>query len=344
MYLEHSLQGNQTCKNCSNTRTLPLAFETTGLTTNEPNSCLVSCSRRYVPGQETCANFFSSGALPLNPEFVYQAGGVTSRLPCPVNTMSAAFRATLKSDCETCPSVPDSTGDACKTWICNNGAQQRGDLCYRTSSSTLMIPWQRPGFSRVGVQGQWVSSAYNFSQPSPTRLPGFLRFTLPGTNRSVEGRVCSAVVMPFSQRNYSIFTFCNTPAIYYLNFNLLNSVPGRLIGTTTGYREGFRNQAQFGDELFVAGFERRIYVADRLNCAIRVVNLLLALPGAYSARSYRLFGSPPLCEGVDTINRPYNVFIISSYVLFSTLDGVLGFDLERSNIAAGHSRRALQIL
>ena len=114
-----------------------------------------------------------------------------------------------------------------------------------------------------------------------------------GKQGQLPGRVCSAVCMTLQGRRYALVSFCNSTFLSFLDLSLVSVLPRLLIGgNSSGYQEGFKDQARFGSVLHLAleGQGPSFYVSDTLNCALRMVSIP-TVPGDFLTRSYWVYGA-----------------------------------------------------
>lgn len=148
------------------------------------------------------------------------------------------------------------------------------------------------------------------------------------------GRVCSAALLAFRNRDYALLAFCNTSFLSFLDLTLKSPLPRLLIGSSTeGYQEGYRDAARFSQQLYLAveAGSPRVYVSDQLNCAVRVVSIPEAgYPGDFLTRSHWLYGkSFGTCKTIqDSIIYPGRLFGVLSqtFFLFPASDGLYQID------------------
>ena len=145
-------------------------------------------------------------------------------------------------------------------------------------------------------------------------------------------------------------------------FDITTSKTSILIGQNTpGYLEGYRDEAMFQQELYVAATSdnTKIYVADTLNCKLRLVITpfnptcqthpnpfkqvtIQTYPGDYTTKSYWLYGTitatgDPLCYGTNNLQYPTQLFPIlsSQFFIFQTQDAL--YQLH-------HSTKSIQLI
>jgi hypothetical protein len=95
--------------------------------------------------------------------------------------------------------------------------------------------------------------------------------TAGGTARTVEGRLCSVTqAVRVGNWSYAFGSLCNQSFLVYLNLSATTTGTGLgvLIGSSArGWRDGFRTQALFESELYVAAradSTGTVFVLDRL--------------------------------------------------------------------------------
>ena len=202
-------------------------------------------------------------------------------------------------------------GDRCGAFTCPSSQALRGDDCFTpvACSSTLEgytatagicnptpLPWQPAGQVRTGAV---VSTTGAIPTQAPlytftTLVYGPARHTLAhgASTWALPGQVCSADSTTLNARTYVILIFCGQPFLSFLDTT--QSTPHILSGKSTwGYREGYRDEALYERELYIAkspSHPNKFYISDRLNCKLRMV-VIENNPGDYTTRSYWLYGS-----------------------------------------------------
>ena len=188
-------------------------------------------------------------------------------------------------------------------------------------------PISAPPISGISGGAAFYTSAYGFYQRNTLVVTGKAPVAIPG-------RVCSAGMAGINGRSYVIMAFCNATFLSFVD--LANGATRRLIGSgnaTDGYVEGYRDEALFGRELYVAtdGSGQRVYVNDRLNCAVRVV-WIPTYPGDFLTRSYWVYGSTAgTCyQNVGAIRLPAQLYplLVSGalFYVFPAEDGLYQLD------------------
>ena len=184
-----------------------------------------------------------------------------------------------------------------------------GLLLQGTTCVPQTFPWNSPGFQKKittqGVAG-WIFSLANSTTGTATNLVYPLATSVRGgiknrhtvtayagaVARSVEGALCSQTIGWVGGYQYVFGSLCNQSFLVYLNLSSTTRGLGVLIGNgTRGWRDGFRTQALFESELYVAGTGNgTLFVLDRWNCLLREV-VVWDRPGSYLTRVYTLWGS-----------------------------------------------------
>ena len=352
-FKHHYAIGALYCEPCSNTPPQNRTWFAQGLSVNDPTSCLYECQGAETWPAGLCN---AVGApLPATPPV------------CPVPTD------TLGDECGewVCKSSQGvvKRGDLCfSTQTCLS-------VGYSTSQSGCTpspLPWQSAGWKKSnpeqgalsGLNGVVVISPANASSsPAPPVVlvapasdigAGAIAFSSlaygsvrrhwmqadGGARVFLPGQVCSAAVATLAGRRYVFVVFCNATFISFLDLTAGDALAHRLIGASTpGYAEGFKYTALFGAELYIAATsaEPRVFVSDRLNCAIRVISIPAA-PGDWLTRSYWLYGSTAgTCNtGAAAILSPGRLFPISvlgqTFFLFPASDGLYQLDCPTRNV------------
>lgn len=325
-YKNFSASGTVSCDECD-AQLLPAGamWVTDGLSVEDDASCLWECRPSLFqptadglgceskPGR-------SQGYLP-NPAGSWTSlngGGV-----CGVGRTSQEGTAISLAECLACqPLVPDvmrwkDRTDQCEFECVRPTDIKRGSVCVperracNTAGLLLLLdgtcvpqtfPWNRPGFMKTG----WKSPRLERFTPGslPLQYPlltsrGFgikdrhhVTLTAGGTPRPIEGRLCSNTTGSVGGHQYVFAALCNHSFLVYLNLSSTSRGLGVLIGNgTRGWRDGFKTQALFESELYVAGTgDGRLFVLDRWNCLLREV-LVWDRPGSYLTRVYTLWGN-----------------------------------------------------
>jgi hypothetical protein len=150
------------------------------------------------------------------------------------------------------------------------GVTELAGVCQPTS-----YPWNRPGSSKKGwatpVVSEYTGKPWSGAEQiafasKPYGI--YSRHTLAtagGPSRIIQGPMCSGVLGSWNGKAFMFGALCNQSFLVYLDLSVSNSKMGVLIGNSTrGWRDGFRTQALFQDELYVAwGGPGRLFVLDR---------------------------------------------------------------------------------
>jgi len=330
-----------------------------------------NCSRAfattYVPSHPS--GFYDDGTgtdKPCNSGFTSLANMATSINDC---KSCFVFSDTLSDPCGewTCQYGQIKKGDRCY-----DPTQCPDSMGYKYAlngfCSLISLPWQKPGWTKTitgAVSG--VNVIFRQENNKTVRLaPVVLVYNqsyanislvfysnsygqhkrhwfnpnITSKNISLPGQVCSATGFTFRDRKYVLVVFCNTTFISFLDLQLSTPIPRLLIGgSMPGYAEGFRDQARFNEELYIAveGSGPNIYVSDRLNCAIRYVSIPTDVwPGSFLTRSYWVYGSSAgSCRITEqSVLFPGRLFgiISQSMFLFFTSVGMYQMDSRTRNV------------
>lgn len=294
-------------------------------------------------------------------------GGMTGGA-CGTGRTSEAKSAMRPEECVDCPPlVPNVQAWSFRTiecgWYCSRENDElRGGACvprrydcdnrpgvvrvadgglYCVSTS---FPWNRPGWEKTGWgvpvkntsltavvtgsnQPTFASRAWGWTGRHTVSMSGY-------PTRSVEGALCSATRGNVSGREYIFGALCNHSALVWLDPAWGNVGLGVLIGNATqrGWRDGFRTQALFESELYVAWGGRSLFVLDRWNCLLREV-VIWERPGDYRTRAYTLWGNTqdllglippqPKCYGEGALAWPRRWWTLGEgWLAFSDEDGL----------------------
>jgi hypothetical protein len=177
-------------------------------------------------------------------------------------------------------------------------------------------PWNRPGrrktggvvvvSARVPAGGAGVeeapyprASSVGFgikNRHSVTAAPGAAAVP-------VQGPLCSSTTGVVRGHAYVFGAVCNQSFLVYLNLSQPAAGLRVLIGDgERGWRDGFKTQARFESELYVAsGGDGTLFVLDTWNCVLREV-VVWDRPGSYLTRAHTLWGDTGklgLAEGAE---------------------------------------------
>lgn len=341
-FKRHYMTGTVYCEPCSNTPPQNSTWFTGGLSVNDPTSCLYECEGTEVWPVGLC---FHTPTPVLQP---------TSGCFVPAET--------LGQECGewSCRTGRIKRGDLCIS------TQTCADVGYTGGASACTpspLPWQPAGWKKTssqpsglnGINGMVVFARGNASLGGNTSATpaegigaGVVTFSSlgygaakrhwmqvdAGARMFLPGRVCSATTATLYQRRYVFLVFCNATFISFVDLTTGDALAHRLIGgATPGYAEGFKYTALFGAELYIASItgEPRLFVSDRLNCAIRVISIPNA-PGDWLTRSYWLYGKTAGTCNTDSsaILGPGKLFPVSvlsqAFLLFPASDGLYQLD------------------
>ena len=345
-YKKYGSGGSISCEPCNPSLKPDRAvWVTEGLSVGDDASCLWECRPELAtasvslpcvlkPGRENGAMQNAAGSW-MNADGV---GGV-----CGLGKTSQALAAMTPEECLACePLVRDvmrwkDRTDQCEFECLDARATKSGSVCVPervlcrgeglVGCAPLAYPWNTPGFYKTGwsvpeVTSFVVSSVVTY--PKLTTL-GYdikgrhsITTSLGATPRQVEGQLCSAATAVLGGKVYLFGSLCNQSFLVYLDLSTPTSKGLTvLIGNgTRGWRDGFRTQALFESELYVAtraGSEGSVFVLDRWNCLLREVRVWASDPGDYRTRSYTLWGNTdklvlvppePKCYGPGSLAWP----------------------------------------
>ena len=273
--------------------------------------------------------------------------------------------------CMACPRRPANSiavpgGVQCE-WVCPPGFVARGARCVRAwrvgepcddagvgkdaaSGACVQsaVPWNAAGTRKVAprvvvdpngpTQGTWVTS--------PALQPYIIQDSLVkrhavqynGEVYPVIRPICSMVAARLGGRNYMLGAVCGQAFLAYVELppggRVWNMYPVRvLIGQPAkpGWADGFRTQAQFQTELYVAKGtdDTSLWVLDRWNCVVREVTVW-DTPGDYRTRVYTVHGLTdrfalrvqpgPKCYGPGSLAGPRRFWDVGGGVLVFTDD------------------------
>jgi len=131
--------------------------------------------------------------------------------------------------------------------------------------------------------------------------------------------LCSLTTGVLGGQPYAFGAMCNRSLLVWVGLQAANDGSGVLIGQPQpGWADGFRTQALFGSELYVAFSARTgtLFVLDRWNCLLREVHIPAV--GAYTTRAYTVYGltakfliagnPQPRCYGAGSLSAPRAFF------------------------------------
>ena len=233
-----------------------------------------------------------------------------------------------------------------------------GGSCESTS-----FPWNRGGYRKLGwgtpvvaplAQATWwggrVSGILQDGLTMMSLGHGISdRHTLGVDDRNgtvnvypIAGPLCSGVQARIGRHEFVLGAPCNQSFLVYLN---LSSTSARrlavLIGSSTpGWADGFRTQALFESELYVASSSysnRTLFVLDRWNCLLREV-VIYGEPGGYLTRAYTVWGNAdklaqplpePRCFGQGGLASPRRFWQLrDGWVAFADDNGLWQFHTD----------------
>jgi hypothetical protein len=231
-----------------------------------------------------------------------------------------------------------------------------GGDCVPTS-----VPWNPAGTRKVAprvvvdpngpTQGVWgVNTSFGALSSPAIGVRHAVGLYNGSTYFPVPRAVCSMVVARLGGHDYMLGAPCNQSFIAYLNLSAGPSGArlGVLIGQAgkPGWADGFRTQAQFQTELYVAkgADERSLWVLDRWNCVVREVTVW-DTPGDYRTRVYTVHGlttrfalavlAGPKCYGSGSLAGPRRFWDVGGGVLVFTDDhGLWQLDVATGALAS----------
>ena len=345
-------------------------FVTPGLSTNDNSSCLWECS--YGTQQNIAWNASARACVAgtrLAAPPTHEAGEFGSKgaaATCPWGHTSEANTTLTAGGCLACPPppanarpVPGATTRVCE-WECLPSWTRRGARCvlawragcddagWTLSSGgecvPSTVPWNRAGTRKVAPLvtvasavggGAWTSLATLAASSKAGAVSGRHTVTTGARTLTTAGRLCSMTLVWLGGRQYLIGAVCNQSFLAYADWAQGGQL-GVLIGqaSSPGWADGFRTQARFGTELYVAagggGNASTVWVLDRWNCVVREV-ALWAQPGDYRTRAYTVHGvtdrfpltGQPKCYGPGSLASPRRFWEVGQGVLIFTDDNGL---------------------
>lgn len=205
------------------------------------------------------------------------------------------------------------------------------------------FPWNRGGYAKTGWSAPRIVSTAGDTGVVVRPQSGLVQDGLEASSlgygvggrhsvtaagvsgaRSVEGPLCSATRVAVGAHDFVVGAVCNESFLAYLNLSNPALGLGVLIGVpgTSGFRNGFRREALFESELYVASgrpavnangtWTPSIFVLDRWNCVVREV-VIHGEPGGYLTRAYTVGGLDtnlanglglPKCSGEGALSWP----------------------------------------
>jgi hypothetical protein len=353
-------------------------YVTAGLSANDESSCLWECNYglqySVVWSGAACEYMGLQTAMPMHPAgwFGVYGGALTT---CGAEFTSEANTTAARGGCQACPPLPARATRAANArqceWGCAYGWTFRGSRCVRepglewlcTDAGTTRdregkcvnssVPWNRAGTGRVGmvVSEAWlaVQNATNrgvvVAQSTAWGASGRHAVVVAGRGVQTEGPLCSATVAWIGGAQYLIGAVCNQSFVAFANLSSASVRLEVLIGQagSPGWADGFRTQAQFQAELYVAtSGNNTVWVLDRWNCVVREVTIW-PRPGDYRTRVDTVHGlterflvvGQPKCYGLGSLAGPRRFWEVGGGVLLFTDDhGLWQLTLETGALAS----------
>ena len=231
------------------------------------------------------------------------------------------------------------------------------------SCTPQSFPWNVAGYAKSASTGWGVVTESLLANSGQTTvqypllasvgygIKGRHTITMDGvsTPRTVEGRLCSATqAVRVGNWSFVFGSLCNQSFLVYLNLSASSTAGlGVLIGSATrGWRDGFRTQALFESELYVAAradSAGTVFVLDKWNCLLREV-VVWDRPGSYLTRVYTLWGDTdklmlavpqPKCYGDGSLAWPRRFWWLDGdWLAFTDEDGLWQFDTRTRELLA----------
>ena len=373
-YKQFGTGGTVGCEPCADTGQGGLArWVTEGLSVGDATSCLWECKRELaVAGCVVRAGREQGGGWNQAGAWASSTGGGS----CRVGFTSEAQTAMAIGECLACPTL-DPLTQRLKTvttqcdWECIEfGATKMGGKCVKPRGDCLTegvselagvclptsYPWNRPGYTKTGwgvpVASQYTGKPWDATEPVTFASIPYgvsnrhtLLVTSGGTVRTIPGAMCSGVLGGWGGKTYVYGALCNQSFLVYLDLSVSNSKMGLLIGNSTrGWQDGFRTQALFQDELYVAsgGDNSRLFVLDKWNCLLREV-VIWDTPGGYRNRVHTVWGImsdlgggayEPRCYGLGGLAWPRKFWdLTGDWLAFADEDGLWQFNKVTRELA-----------
>ena len=339
-YKNFSAGGTVSCDGCDEAL-LPVGarWTTEGLSPEDDESCLWGCrAETHAPSEDGlgCVAKDGRGLVSVGNLAGYWRG-VSSGGVCGLGRTSQAGAAMSPEECLACePLVPDvmrwrDKTDQCEFECLDPTDTRRGSRCVPERlgcdeeaglargpdgvCAAQAYPWNRAGRRKTG--GVVVVASTRTIQPAEAEAP-YPRASSVGsgikdrhsvTPRAgaaalpVQGPLCSATTGVVGGHEYVFGAVCNQSFLVYLDLSQAGAGLRVLIGDgERGWRDGFKTQARFESELYVAGEgQGRLFVLDTWNCVLREV-VVWDRPGSYLTRVYTLWGDTGklgLAEGAE---------------------------------------------
>ncbi len=386
-YKRFRTNGQVECEPCNDQWKPPYAlWATEGLSVNDATSCLWECRKDISAlnaSRSGCVLLANRGQIPGNTAGWYGIKGSGQHQTCGVGQgkTSEAGTALVAGECLTCPAFPALAswvynGQACE-WDCVSGVR-RGGGCFVVPADCRVrgyaldgltgrcvrspLPWSRSGQRKTGIAIETRSGGgWNGSGPTYLRTGSSLYgvagrhvVLTPRRNWTVDGPICSMASAWVGGWEYMFGTVCNTSFLAYLNLSDPKARLGVLIGSpgVRGWRDGFRTEALFQDELYVAsGTENRtLFVLDRWNCLLREV-VIADTPGSYLTRVYTVFGLTDKfataglarCYGLGSLASPRKFWMLNEgRAIFSDDNGLWQLELGSREVVPALSETTEQ--
>ena len=209
------------------------------------------------------------------------------------------------------------------------------------------FPWNQPGYRKTGWGTPRLDTFTPGAQQAKYPLAISLWFGIKNRHkviphagaaeRRIEGQLCSNTTGWVGGHQYVFAALCNQSFLVYLNLSSTARGLGVLIGNgTRGWRDGFKTQALFESELYVAGTGNgTLFVLDRWNCLLREV-VVWDQPGSYLTRVYTLWGNTDKlalavpeakCYGTGSLAWPRRFWPLrGDWLAFGDEDGLWQFN------------------
>lgn len=370
-YKNFSTGGDISCDPCNDALKPPGAiWVTDGLSVEDDASCLWECNPTlYAPSASGVACDTKGGRAG---GYVLNAAGSWAGLNgggvCGLGRTAQAGTAISADECLACqPLIGDvmrwkDRTDQCEFECVRTTDAKRGSACVperrvcdeagllllddRSTCVPQTLPWNRPGYFKTGW-GAAQTAAFAVSAPAAQYpLTTSLWYGIKNRHsvtpsaeapaRPIEGRLCSHTTGWVGGHQYVFAALCNHSFLVFLNLSSSARGLGVLIGNgTRGWRDGFRTQALFESELYVAGTGNgTLFVLDRWNCLLREV-VVWDRPGSYLTRVYTLWGDTDKlslavpeakCYGQGSLAWPRRFWPLGSdWLAFGDEDGLWQF-------------------
>ena len=379
-YKNFSTGGTVSCEPCD-AALLPqhAQYVTDGLSVEDDASCLWECRADIAAPNASGACVLKAGRVKgVVPNAAgYWTSDQMQTEVCGMGQTSQEGATMLREECQACQPLP--AGDVMRwkgrttqcEFECNEPSDvKRGSRCVPERSCVnaegLVVagldcepqtyPWNAPGHDKTG----WVVQVGAYSPGSVAQtypLMSSLGHGIKGRHtvtafegagpRTVEGQLCSSTTGWVGGRQYVFGTLCNQSFLVYLDLDKNGTGLGVLIGSgTRGWRDGFRTQALFESELYVAGTGNgTLFVLDRWNCLLREV-VVWDRPGSYLTRVHTLWGNTDKlalavpeakCYGAGSLAWPRRFWPLlgaGNWLAFGDEDGLWQFSVATYELLA----------